>query len=169
MRTLEHEPASAAGRATWRSASVRRVSGALTGFLLTLAVSSGAVAGPDQFASLEMPSFGTASESRDLDALEAKIRNTDAIDLFAKISIKNELSSLIEEIARSRESKNAADLKIQKARFEKLIDGTVAMLRKGDAPLAKEVAESRGAIWNFLNRPEIHVAAASLQGEGQFD
>jgi len=169
MRTLNFEPESAAEKNLGRPVVSRKVPAAMAAFLMTLVIATGPATGSDQFASLEVPSYGTLSEGLDLGSLEAKIRNTDAMDLFAKISLKSELSSLMDEVARCQLTKNAAGLKQQRARLEKLIDETVALLRKGDVSLADEVNRSRDAVWSFLNRPERQLAAANLDNDGQND
>ena len=46
---------------------------------MTLVMSTGVTAGPDQIASLEVPGFKTSSEKFDLGALETKISNTNAM------------------------------------------------------------------------------------------
>lgn len=136
--------------------------------LMTLVVYA-AAAGPGQIASLEASRFGPSSEDFDLGTLETKIRNTDAIDLFSKVSLKYEISSLIDEMARSHETKNAAGFTKQRARFEKLVDRMVIMLRKGDLSFAKEVEDSREALWKILNSPEKLLAIANLNGDRQDD
>lgn len=151
-----------------RSKPFRALPAIAMALLTTLLMSTAAAADPDQVASLQVPVYGPAPHKDfDLQALEAKIRNTDAIDLFAKINLKFEISSLIDDVARSQASKNAADLARQRVRFEKLIDSTVDMLRKGDAALAAEVASSRAALWSFLNDPERRLTIAELDNDGQ--
>jgi len=152
-----------------RSRRVRKISAALMAFLTALLLSAMAAAEPGQLAALRMPAFAAPSESFDLRALEAKIRNTDAIDMFAKINLKYEISSLIEDVSRSHADRSAVDLRKQRVRFEKLIASTVDMLRKGDRALAEEVAGSREALWKFLNDPEKRLALAELSGNGQND
>lgn len=152
-----------------RSKTFRRFSTAVMALLMILVVYAAAAAGPGQIASLEASHFGASSEDFDLGALETKIRNTDAIDLFSKISLKYEISSLIDEMARAHETRNAAGFTGQRARFERLIDRTVVMLSKGDIVFAKEVEDSREALWRFLNSPEKLLAFESLNGDRQDD
>ena len=66
----------------------RIFSSALIGLAVTLVMSTGAKAGPDQIASLEVPGFKTWPEKFDLGALETKISNTNAManDLFGLVA-----------------------------------------------------------------------------------
>ena len=66
----------------------RIFSSALIGLAVTLVMSTGATAGPDQIVSLEVPGFKTSSEKFDLGALETKISNTNAManDLFGLVA-----------------------------------------------------------------------------------
>lgn len=169
MKNLPFHPLFQVAMPHRRSKSFRRFSTAVMVLLMTLVVYAAAAAGPGQIASLEVSRFGSSSEDFDFGALETKIRNTDAIDLFSKISLKYEISSLIDEMARSHETKNAAGFTKQRERFEKLVDRTVIMLRKGDISFAKEVEDSREALWQILNSPEKLLAIANLNGDRQDD
>jgi hypothetical protein len=142
---------------------------ALMALAMTLVISTGAAAGPDQIASRDAPIFKTSSKNFDFCALETKIRNTNAIDFFSKINLKNEIDSLIDDFRNFQVGESAYSFGALKARFENLIRNTVAMLRKGDAALAEEIERSGEALWTTLNTPEKLVAIASFNHNNQHD
>lgn len=150
-----------------RARRSRRLTAALMAFLTALLLSAMAAAQPGQLAELRMPGLETPSKSFDLRALEAKIRSTDALDMFAKMNLKFEISSLIEDVGRAQARSDAARLAEVRVRFDKVIANTVRMLREGDVPLADEVAGSREALWQFLNDPETRLAFADPGDDGQ--
>ncbi len=153
-----------------RSRIFRKNSTAVMALMMTLAIfAAAAEAGPDQIASLEVSRFGSSSQDFDLGALETKIRDTDAIGLFSKISLRYEIWSLIDEMARLHEGKSTVRLDKQKQNFERLIDSAVVMLRQGDISLAEEVEGSRDAFWQILKSPEKLFAMVNLNGDRQDD
>ena len=145
-----------------KTKSVRIIPSALIGLFVALVLSSGATAGPYQIAMLHTPSIETSSKNFDLDALETKIRNTDAINFFAKIELKIGIDSLINDFGQFHNGQSGASLRVLKARFEKFLRSTVAMLRKGDASLAEELVMSRDELWKTLNNPTKLFAIVSL-------
>ncbi len=165
MTNLPFQPIFLPPRVGRRSRGSRRLYVALTALLIALGISAAALAGPDQIAFSNASNFRASSEKFDFHALETKIRNSEAIDLFSKISLKIEITSLVNEAVRLHEGKSAAGLYQRKVRFEELIDRAVIMLRKGDVSLAEEVEGSREALWRFLNSPEKLLAFADLNDD----
>ncbi len=131
----------------------RRFSSALIGLAVTLVMSTGATASPDQIALLMIPSLERPSTNIDLDALETKISNTNAINFLAKLKLKNEIDSLTNEIGQIHNGQSANSLGELKRRFEDFLRSTVAMLRKGDPLLAEELVMSREELWKMLADP----------------
>ncbi len=132
----------------------RKFSSALIGLAVTLVMSTGATASPDQIALLMIPSLERPSTNIDLDALETKISNTNAINFLAKLKLKNEIDSLTNEIGQIHNGQSANSLGELKRRFEDFLRSTVAMLRKGDPLLAEELVMSREELWKMLTDSE---------------
>ncbi|MDA1325600.1 MAG: hypothetical protein O3C34_12725, partial [Proteobacteria bacterium] len=132
----------------------RTISSALIGLAMTLLMSTGAKAGPDQMASLQVPGIGKPSGNIDLVALETKISNTSAINIFDKLKLKNGIDSLTSEFDQFHSGQSANSLGDLKLRFEDFLHSTVAMLRKGDPSLAEELVRSREELWKFLTSPK---------------
>ena len=115
----------------------RVLSSAVIGLAMTLVMSTGAIASPDQIASLE-----------------TKISNTSAINFIAKLKIKNDIDSLTEEIGQIHNGQSDISLRELKLRFEDFFHSTVVMIRKGDPSLAKELVMLREELWKILTIPE---------------
>lgn len=105
-------------------------------------------------ASLQVPGIGTPSGNIDLVALETKISNTSAINIFDKLKLKNGIDSLTSEIDQFHSGQSANSLGDLKLRFEDFLHSTVAMLRKGDPSLAEELVRSREELWKLLTNPK---------------
>ena len=132
---------------------------ALAGLALTLLVPGAAMAGPEQLASLqishvETPSSGPSSGPFDLEALEAKIGDTDALNFIAKIRLKHGIDSLTEAFGEFHNGKSTKSLTELERGFEEFLYRTVGQLQKGDPSLARELALSRDAIWSLLTDPQ---------------
>lgn len=132
----------------------RTISSALIGLAVTLLMFTGAKAGPDQMASLQVPGIGTPSGNFDLVALETKISNTSAINIFDKLKLKNGIDSLTSEFDQFHSGQSANSLGDLKLRFEDFLHSTVAMLREGDPSLAEELVRSREELWKLLTNPQ---------------
>jgi hypothetical protein len=130
------------------------ISSAFMGLAVTLAMSGGAAATPGQLASLQVPGIESPSRNIDLDALETKISKTDAIDIFAKLQLKNRIDSLTDEVGQIQSGQSDISLAELKLRFEQFFHSTVALLRKGDPSLADELVMSRDALWRVLTQPD---------------
>ncbi len=130
---------------------------ALIGLAVTLVMSTGATAGPDQMASLRVPGIETSAKDIDLSALETKISNSNAINIFDKLKLKNGINSLTDEFGQFHNGQSTISLRELKRRFEDFFRSTVAMLRKGDPSLAEELVTSREEILKILTEPEAEV------------
>jgi hypothetical protein len=130
---------------------------ALAGLAVTLVLSSGAMASQDQLASLRVPGIERPSSNIDLAALETKISNTDAINIFAKLQIRNRIDTLTDEAGQIYNGQSSISIKELKSRFEEFFHNTVAMLRKGDPSLADELAKSRDRLWQVLTTVKVEL------------
>ena len=132
----------------------RIYSSALLGLAVTLAMSMGASANADKVALLQLPDIERSSNNIDLDALETKISNTQAIGFFAKLRIRIEIDSLTDKISQILNGRSTASLKDVKRRYEDFHRSTVTRLRKGAPSLADELAKSRDQFWMVLTKPK---------------
>jgi hypothetical protein len=94
-------------------------------------------------------STAPASEKRtaaalDLASLEQRLRDTHAIGVFTKLSLKNQVDDLLDEF-------RAAELR---QRYDLLLLKVLTLLQDSDPPLASAISASREAIWGILTDRE---------------
>ena len=104
-----------------------------------------------------MPIPGVAAKpappALDLAALEQRLRDTKAIGLFTKLSIKNQVDDLLDSFRDHFKSQNNPTLSALRQRYDLLLMKVLTLLQDGDPPLASAINSSREAIWNLLNDP----------------
>jgi hypothetical protein len=131
----------AGGRPTGRA---RRV-----GLALWLAAMLTAAAAPTAAATGAVT--GGAGDARlDLAALERRLRETDAIGFFTKLSLKNQVDDLVAEFRRFHESPTGAPIGELRERFNLLLMKVLSLLQDRDPALARDVAASRDRLWHVL-------------------
>ena len=100
------------------------------------------------------PAEPTASPTLDLDGLEQRLRDTHAIGVFTKLSLKNQVNDLLDQFRAFHEGQIKVPLADLRQRYEHLLLNVVTLLQDSDEPLAKAVASSREAIWGVLADPK---------------
>jgi hypothetical protein len=93
-----------------------------------------------------------AAPSLDLAALEQRLRDTHAIGLFTKLSIKNQVDDLLDGF-REHFKGQTPPLTTLRQRYDLLLMKVLSSVQDGDPPLASDIASSREAIWKLLNDP----------------
>ncbi len=94
-----------------------------------------------------------ANSALGLDALEARLRQTDALGFFTKLSLKNEIDDLLDDV-RAYYVKQQGTLEALGERFDLLMMKVLTLLQDDDPALAEEVSRSREALWALLSDPE---------------
>jgi hypothetical protein len=90
----------------------------------------------------------------DLADLEQRLRETRAIGVFTKLSLKNQVYDLLNAfrtLYRGPDKHPPAELR---QRYDLLLIKVLTLLQDGDPPLAAAIASSREAIWSILADPE---------------
>ena len=90
----------------------------------------------------------------DLTSLEQRLRDTRAIGLFTKLSLKNQVDDLLQQFRAFHTGQSKVMLTELRQRYELLVLKVVSLLQDGDPPLAAAVSSSREAIWGILADPE---------------
>jgi hypothetical protein len=86
--------------------------------------------------------------------LEQRLRETRAIGVFAKLSLKNQVDDLLSafrELYRVPHNRPSAELR---QRYDLLLLKVLSLLQDGDPPLASAIASSKEAIWSILADPD---------------
>ncbi|MBS0375694.1 MAG: hypothetical protein JSR73_14035 [Proteobacteria bacterium] len=89
----------------------------------------------------------------DLQTLEQRLRDTRAVGVFTKLSIKNQVDDLLTQFRSFHRGKVPPTLPDLRQKYEVLLLKVVTVVQDGDAPLAGAVASSREAIWGILSDP----------------
>ncbi|HET7595951.1 MAG TPA: hypothetical protein VFK15_03385 [Burkholderiales bacterium] len=99
---------------------------------------------------------GTAQSSEpplDLTLLEKRLKETEAIGFFTKLTLKNEVDDLLERFRAHYAGRNDASLAELRKPYETLIFKVLSLLQDSDPSLAGAIAASREAIWAILSDP----------------
>ncbi len=99
----------------------------------------------------------------DLTSLERRLRDTKAIGVFTKLSLKNQVDALLEQVKLFHRGQAQLTLAELKERFDLLLLKVLSLLQAGDPPLARDVAASREALWGILQDP-VKFAAVTQGG-----
>ena len=90
----------------------------------------------------------------DLAALEQRLRDTHAIGVFTKLSLKNQVDDLLGEFRALYQSQDKHPPAELRQRYDQLLLKVLGLLQGGDPSLAAAIASSREAIWSILSDPE---------------
>jgi hypothetical protein len=90
----------------------------------------------------------------DLNALEQRLRDTHAIGVFTKLSLKNQVDDLLAQFKAFYRGQSQVTLAQLRQNYEVLLLKVVSVLQEGDPALASAVSSSREAIWSVLKDPK---------------
>jgi hypothetical protein len=113
-------------------------------------VPSSAAAAPSQ----SSPGSGTAAPTLDLKGLEQRLRDTHAIGLFTKLSLKNQVDDLLAQFKAFHQGRAGVTLAQLRQKYEQLLMQVISLLQDHDPSLASAVSSSREAIWGILTDPK---------------
>lgn len=89
----------------------------------------------------------------DLTALEQRLRDTKAIGVFTKLSLKNQVDDLLAEFREFHQKRDQTMLARLRQAFDLLVLKVLSLLQDGDPTLARDVSSSREALWSILIDP----------------
>jgi hypothetical protein len=90
----------------------------------------------------------------DLNSLEKRLKDTRAIGVFTKLSLKNQVDDLLSELREYHKGSSKMQLPVLRQQFDLLILKVLSLLQDGDPQLATAIVSSREAIWGILMDPE---------------
>jgi hypothetical protein len=101
------------------------------------------------------PNLGKQSTSPPLDlpSLEKRLRETKAIGMFTKITLKNQVDDLVNQFREYHGGRGKATLNELRQRYDMLVLKLLSLLQDSDATLAHTIVASREAIWSILTDP----------------
>jgi hypothetical protein len=125
------------------------------------AAASAPRAAPPSTASPGTTAGGTATHpapapapALDLTSLEQRLRDTRAIGVFTKLSLKNQVDDLLGEFRTFHRRQGALTVAELRQKYDLLLLKVLSLLQDGDPPLAAAISSSREAIWAVLIDPQ---------------
>jgi hypothetical protein len=101
----------------------------------------------------------------DFSGLETRLRQTKAIGVLTKISVKNQADDLLDKFRAYHKQQNGSQTLAELRRaYDMLLLKLLSLLQDGDPPLAKDIDSSRAAIWDILADPRKFVASNLMAG-----
>jgi hypothetical protein len=85
-----------------------------------------------------------------LSDIEQRLRDTHAIGVFTKLSLKNQIDDLLDQLHAYRLKPTGASLPPLRHRYDVLLQEVIGLLQSGDPSLAKDISSSREALWSLL-------------------
>lgn len=89
----------------------------------------------------------------DLAALETRLKETKAIGVFTKITLKNQVDDLLNQFRAYYQGRINTTLAELRQPYDRLLLKVLTLLQDGDPELARAVVASREAIWGILADP----------------
>jgi len=112
-----------------------------------------------------VPKVATAPAAPlDLNLLEMRLRETKAIGVFTKLSIKNQVDDLLARFRAYHKRQGTVTLVELRRNYDMLMLKVLSLLQDGDPSLARDVARSRAAIWSILADPRKFTESKLMAG-----
>lgn len=96
----------------------------------------------------------SVSPTLNLADLEQRLRETRAIGVFTKLSLKNQVDDLLNAFRALYRGPNKHPTVELRQRYDLLLLKVLTLLQDGDPPLAAAISSSREAIWSILSDPD---------------
>lgn len=95
-----------------------------------------------------------APATLDLEALKKQLKDTKAIGLFTKLSLKNKVDDLMDDFRDYYAGKSDLTMAELRQSYNLLIMKVLSLIQEDDPKLADAIVSSREAIWGLLADPE---------------
>jgi hypothetical protein len=100
------------------------------------------------------PATSAKAPTLDLGSLEKRLRDTKAVGVFTKLSLKNQVDDLLEQFREFHTSRDQSMLTKLRQNYDLLLLKVLSLLQDGDPALARDVSSSREALWSILVDPD---------------
>jgi hypothetical protein len=90
----------------------------------------------------------------DLASLEKRLKDSPAIGVLTKITLKNQVDDLLDKFRAYYQGKLKASLAELRQPYETLLLKVLSLLQDSDPVLASDIIASREAIWGILSDPK---------------
>jgi hypothetical protein len=100
------------------------------------------------------PPESPKAQTLDLGALEQRLKDTKAIGIFTKLSLKNQVDDLLGELRAFHNGAAKTPTAVLRQKYDTLMIKVLTLLQDGDPQLASAIASSREALWGILMDPK---------------
>jgi hypothetical protein len=100
----------------------------------------------------------------DLASLATRLKQTRAIGVLTKLSLRNQVDDLLEKFRAYHSQQGRATLPELRRSYDMLMLKVLALLQDSDPPLARDIVQSRAAIWGILADPRKFEEASLMAG-----
>ncbi len=100
------------------------------------------------------PPPASSAAALDLNGLEQRLRDTHAIGVFTKLTLKNQVDDLLGKFKSFHQGQSHVTLAQLRQQYEVLLLKVISLLQDDDPSLASAVSSSREAIWGVLTDPK---------------
>ena len=104
------------------------------------------------------PTPAAAAPTLDLDALEARLKQTKGIGVMTKLSLKNQVDDLLGEFRKHYAGKPVPTMAELRRSYDLLMMKVLSLLQDRDQQLASDILSSRERIWALLADPKSFAA-----------
>ena len=108
----------------------------------------------DKTASSVAKTPGPAAAPLDLKELKQELKDTKAIGIFSKITLKNQMDDLLGRLRKYHQGQANPPLTDLRRSYELLVMKLMSLVQDDDKKLASDIAASREAIWALLADPK---------------
>jgi hypothetical protein len=117
---------------------------------------------PKQASAPAPPKQAAAAPTLEVTSLEARLKQTKAIGLMTKLSLKNKVDDLLDQFRQHHAGKPMPTVSELRRSYDLLMMKVLSLLQDRDQQLASDILTSRERIWGLLADPK---SFAALQAE----
>ena len=150
--TVTRAPAEPTAAATERKSAARAAETPVDAVRVPAAPTSAATEAkraPRPVAAVPVPE-PAAAPSLDLNGLKEQLKETKAIGVFTKLSLKNQVDDLLQQFRDHYQGKAKITIAQLRRSYDLLLMKVLSLVQDADQRLASEIVASREAIWSLL-------------------
>jgi hypothetical protein len=105
-----------------------------------------------------------AAAPLDFKSLATRLRETRAIGVLTKLSLKNQVDDLLVAFRAYHQGQRATTLSELRRSYDLLLLKLLSLLQDSDPVLARDIVQSRAAIWGILTDPRKFTESSLMAG-----
>jgi hypothetical protein len=96
----------------------------------------------------------TPAAPLDVNTLKQELKDTSAIGVFSKLTLKNQMDDLLGALRKFHQGQGKLTLTDLRRSYELLVMKVLSLVQDRDKKLASDIVSSREAIWGILADPK---------------